>query len=131
MTTLLLTFVSATTTFDLPKGLLSALCYVESHHSPTAMHMDDGGSPSIGVCQLKLNTARLMGFKGTVEQLKNPKINIYYAAKYLKYQLSRYQNNTTKAVAAYNTGTYKTKPNGLVVNTRYVAMVQKAWKEKR
>lgn len=100
-------FASATNTFNLPPGLLSSLCYVESTHNINAIHMDDGGSPSLGLCQVKLKTAKWLGFSGSKEQLMNPSTNAHYAGLYLQYQIKRYHGNLTKAVIAYNRGNSK------------------------
>lgn len=83
--------------------LLSAICYVESKHDAGAYVAMDGNSPSYGICQIKLATARFMGFKGTAEQLMEPATNIYYAARYMAYQKRRY-NDRKKALSAYNAG---------------------------
>lgn len=90
--------------FGLPQGLLTSLCYVESGHKVSAVHKDDGGQDSLGLCQLHLTTARLMGFKGTRKQLMDPVVNMYYAAKYLAHQVKRYHGDLTSAVIAYNIG---------------------------
>lgn len=87
----------------LPEGLLESVCYVESNFKPSAIHYMDGKSNSYGLCQIKLKTAKSMGFKGSKEELLIPSINILYAAKYLKYQLNRY-HSISKAVIAYNRG---------------------------
>ena len=55
---------------------------------------------------VKLATARAMGFKGTEKQLSSPDTNIEYAAKYLAYQLKRYNGNYEKAIVSYNRGSY-------------------------
>lgn len=109
MDLLLLSILFTTTSaqFNLPPNLLSSLCYVESNHNIKAVHKDDGTTNSVGVCQVKLKTAKWLGFKGTESQLMDPKTNIYYSAKYLSLQLRRYHNNTTKAVIAYNIGNAK------------------------
>jgi soluble lytic murein transglycosylase-like protein len=44
-----------------------------------------------------------MGYRGTAKQLMNPKTNIKFAAKYLRYQMNRYQD-VKRAVVAYNIG---------------------------
>ncbi len=99
-------FVTTTGAFELPHGLLDSVCYVETKHDVSAYHPNDGGSPSIGVCQVKLSTARWMGYKGDAEGLQDPAVNVYYAGKYLKYQISRY-NSVERGVIAYNRGNAK------------------------
>lgn len=127
MTTLALLFAAATTTYHLPPGLLSALCHVESTHRINAVHHDDGRSDSLGVCQIKLETAKWLGFKGTREQLMKPEVNIKYAAIYLNRQLVRYSGDTPKAVASYNTGSFKPGATHFAVNQPYVDKVFKTW----
>lgn len=87
---------------------------------------NDKGSPTIGICGIKKTTANLMGFNGTENQLMNTEINIYYAAKYLKYQIDRYNYDYCKAVAAYNAGSFieSQKKLGFPKNLRYVKLVQ-------
>lgn len=107
---------------NLPKGLLGAICTVESANNPSAIHHNDGKGDSLGLCQIKLATARLVGFRGTRKQLMHPKTNALYAAKYLKHQISRYHGNYAKAVTAYNQGT--TYNHG---GSEYLAKVFTAW----
>ena len=118
MNVILSIIVTATTTFNLPTNLLMAVCYTESKLDPQAVHHDDGGSDSLGLCQIKLSTAQWLGFTGTREQLMNPETNAYYSAKYLKHQLLRYNNNITKAIIAYNRGSA-----GDLKSTEYSAKV--------
>jgi soluble lytic murein transglycosylase-like protein len=129
--TLILLFSATTSTFQLPPGLLSALCWVESNHNPKAIHKDDGSGNSVGICEIKLETAKLLGFKGTEQGLMDPKVNIYYAGKYLAKQIDRYNGDAIKGIAAYNAGTYRVNAKGLIMNRRYVAKVTKAWKDSR
>lgn len=132
MTTLLLAFASVTQTFDLPQGLLSSICFVESSHTPNAIHIDDNGSDSLGVCQIKHETAKWLGFNGTAKQLREDTfINTYYAGKYLKYHLTRYKNNVPKAVAAYNAGSCRFNLDRSIKNSKYVKRVFVAWNEGR
>ena len=121
-------FLLASQAFDLPPDLLRAVCYVESTHIATAYNPHDGGSASHGVCQVKFNTAKLLGFKGTAKQLQEAPANTFWAAAYLHYQLQRYHGDIIKATAAYNTGTYKTDQYGVPLNKRYVQKVLAAWK---
>ena len=136
LATLALIFSAATDQFNLPKGLLSALCYVESHHNISAVNKDDGDSESLGICQVKLETAQSLGFKGTRERLMGPRTNIHYAAKYLKQQLDRYDNSIYKAISAYNSGTYKASKKimhimsqQVSVNHKYVLKVWRRWEQ--
>lgn len=124
-------FLSVSQNYNLPPQLLSSLCYVESTHRVNAFHMDDGNSPSLGVCQIKLGTARLLGFKGTQERLMVPEINILYSGKYLHKQLRRYNQDLHKAIAAYNSGTWLVNEKGETKNRQYVQKVLKAWEEGR
>lgn len=129
MGTLILVFSMVTQTFNLPPGLLSAVCFVESRHKTHAINLDDGGSPSLGVCQIKLKTAQMLGFKGSALELQNAAPNVFYAGKYLRYQLNRYNGDVEKAIAAYNAGRHKEDTNGMTLNNKYVSRVLSSWSE--
>lgn len=124
-------FLSVTGTFSLPPGILSAVCWVESSHRINVVHKDDGKGSSLGTCQIKLPTARMLGFKGTEKELMIPKTNVYYGGRYLVRQLNRYEGDIVKAVAAYNSGTYRQTSNGQAKNQVYVSRVFKAWSTRR
>jgi len=109
----------AATVVQVPVDILIAICTVESGLNPQAYNKYDGKSPSYGLCQVKYDTAKWMGYKGDKRGLFNPDTNSLYAAKYLKYQLNRYQGNLVKAVSAYNRG------NANRANVRYVRKVFK------
>lgn len=115
-------FVITSLQFNLPQGLLSSICYVESGHNVNAIHRHDGKGNSMGLCQIKLSTAKLMGFKGTEKDLLKPEINAYYAGKYLSHQIKRYSGSINKAVIAYNIGSAKQ-----LTSTKYQARVFKQW----
>jgi soluble lytic murein transglycosylase-like protein len=106
--------------------LLYAVCAHESRDFTLDFALYDNGSPSYGVCQIKENTARMLGYKGKAMDLRNPHIGIKYAALYLKYQLDRYNNDWLQAVAAYNAGTYieSNKKLGCPKNLKYIKLVQ-------
>lgn len=128
---LALLFLAVSHVTDLPPGLLSSVCYVESHHNLAAIHRDDGGADSIGLCQLHLSTAMELGYRGTAFGLKDPQINAFWAGLYLSHQLHRYNGDATKAIAAYNSGTYRVDANGKPKNDKYVQKVFTAWEEGR
>lgn len=117
-----LLFVLFSNQYGLPPELLSSLCFVESRHKISAIHHDDGGSESLGLCQIKLNTAKSLGFRGTPNQLMEPKYNIKYAAKYLSHQIKRY-DSVKKGVIAYNRGNAKN-----LTSSRYQVKVFKEWR---
>lgn len=104
MEAIIVLFMMHSASHDLPPGLLQSLCYIESKHNIHAVHHDDGGTDSLGICQIKYKTAQSLGFKGTPQELMSPETNIKYAAKYLQYQYKRYGHSATKAVIAYNRG---------------------------
>lgn len=115
-------FLSTTIQLQLPPGLLSSICYIESKHVIQTIHHNDGGSDSIGICQIKLSTAQGLGFKGTAEELLEPKNNIYYAGKYLALNFKKY-HTATKAVIAYNQGHV-----GNAISTAYQLKVFEQWR---
>lgn len=84
--------------------ILYSVCKIESNLNPNVIVKNDGGSASYGLCQIKLNTAHHMGYRGTSANLLNPYINAIYAGKFLRYQLARYRGNLTYALVAYNAG---------------------------
>ena len=116
-------FIAATIKYGLPANLLSSICYVESKHLVTAIHKDDGGQDSLGICQIHASTARMMGFKGTNKQLMLPQNNIRLAAAYLAHQLKRYHGDVVSAVISYNRGSTKH-----LLTTSYSVKVIKQWR---
>ncbi len=127
----ILLFSVASQNSHLPPGLLSALCFVESSHNPNAVNLDDGKGSSLGMCQIKLATARTLGFNGTQAELMQPKTNIELAGKYLKKQLRRYNGDFKKGISAYNSGTCRIDSSGHIRNKQYVNKVLTAWIEGR
>jgi len=84
-------------------SLLLAICFTESNFRNVA---GDNGK-SIGICQIKLNTAKMLDKKVTETELWDPLLNGFYAAKYLKYQQDRYKGRKDAEYcikSAYNAG---------------------------
>lgn len=119
---IILAFHLVSQQLSIPDDLLSSVCYVESTHNIKAYHAHDGKGNSVGICQIKLSTARMLGFRGTERQLRNPETNIFYAGKYLQHNLIRY-NDISKAVIAYNQG-----HAGNLTSTIYSKKVLAHWK---
>ena len=119
----------AAMTVGLDPKLLSSLCYLESKHNPNAINRDDGNGDSIGMCQIKVATAKQFDKKATAKKLFNVEYNLKIAAQYLAYQIDRYDGNLRKAVLAYNAGSYierkKSKKQGLAVNESYFTKIMK------
>lgn len=85
----------------------------------------------MGACQIKLSTAKLMGYTGSESVLKKPGVNVYWAGRYLQYQLLRYNGDVIKAISAYNAGTHRVNAKGQVMNRRYLGKVLNAWSDGR
>lgn len=113
---------------DVPREILLALCWGESSFRSNVSHMDNG-SMSYGTCQVKLETAQWLdkvyhhAHKATAAKLENTKVNAFYAAKYLQYQLVRYDGDWTKAIDAYNAGSAQNTRPGK--KTKYIKKVEK------
>lgn len=107
-------------------ALLLAICTQESNLT-NAYVLHDGGSPSIGVCQIKYETAKMLGYKGKAQGLMDAKTNAKFAALYLKYQESRYGDDWVKLASSYNAGSYteSKKVVGCPRNLRYVKNIGK------
>lgn len=105
--------IRAADKFQIEPFLLISVCKVESRCTATAINKNDGTKKakamgikehSHGLFQIKLATAKMLGFEGTAAQLMNPEVNAHYAAKYLRHLMNRYHNDVPKAISAYNAG---------------------------
>lgn len=108
-------------------ALLVAICSHESLDFTRTYNSADAGSPSYGVCQVKENTARMLGFKGEAKELISTETNARWAARYIAYQSKRYgEEDWCKLTAAYNAGSYveSKRVPGKPRNLRYVRLVQ-------
>ncbi|NNE24914.1 MAG: transglycosylase SLT domain-containing protein [Rhizobiales bacterium] len=62
-----------------PYSLVDAVMWIESRYDPHAT----GGVGEIGLMQIRPPTARLLGFRGTLGELRRPRINIRLGTRYL------------------------------------------------
>lgn len=108
--------------------LLYSICSVESS-GRNVINYYDGKTHSYGMCQIKLETARMFNPNLTQADLMIPHKNIYYAAMYLKRQKKRYEKEWDCVVASYNAGSCFRKRNGQVVNNEYVKKVSKEYRK--
>jgi soluble lytic murein transglycosylase-like protein len=86
-------------------NLLAALCYQESRFK-YFYNMNDGGSPSLGPCQVKKITAKHVGL---YRDYMTSEDMIRVGALYLKENIDRC-GGIRPALAAYNTGKCIQKP---------------------
>jgi soluble lytic murein transglycosylase-like protein len=111
--------------------LVLAVANVESSKNGKAISRY--GETHYGLMQLKLGTARMMGFRGKPTELLNWKLNLRYGSKYLDSHLRRYQSKKA-AAAAYNAGTAFTCrkghgcTKGSFVNQDYVDRVMRKYR---
>src|ERR1035437_4966454 len=105
--------------------LLLAICTQETGLQ-NKITLQDGKTSSYGICQIKLGTARSMGYRGGPKGLMDPKTNANFRSLYVKFQLEKY-GDWCKATAAYNVGRYNEsqKSPGYPKNLKYVRKVQK------
>lgn len=112
---------------EVPRHVLLALCWNESSFRTDGVTHLDGSSFSYGICQVKLKTALFMDqvYKhkviATPERLETLHVNAFYAAKYLKYQLNKYNQNIHMAVDGYNKGV------AINIQSRYVKNFNKSY----
>lgn len=104
-------------------ALLYAMCSVESGLRSQIINPDDGGEDSIGLCQIKVGTARIFNKGVTKDVLLDPYMNAYFAALYLDKQINRYPGNIRCAIAAYNAGRCKKNEKGQLTNKAHVNKV--------
>lgn len=110
-------------TVGVPGHLLLAICTHESRLT-NVLVPHDVGSASYGLCQVKEDTAKMLGFDGLAKELMIPATNVKYAAMYLKMQLKRYNGSWCMATAAYNSGTYyPSEMPGKPKNIKYINQV--------
>lgn len=65
--------------FGLPPALVDAVMAVESRYNSAVVGMDG----EVGLMQVMLPTARMMGFTGTSAELATPDVNVHYGVRYL------------------------------------------------
>lgn len=84
----------------IPYRLARAVVQVESSFRAGVT----GGAGEIGLMQIKLATARGMGYKGSRKQLYNPATNLYWGMKYLGKAHRLAGGSTCGTILKYNAG---------------------------
>lgn len=84
-----------------PAELVHRVIMRESRYNPRAVH-----AGNYGMMQIKLQTARGLGYTGTAQGLLDPETNLTYAVKYLAGAYRVAGGNHNRAVAYYAGGYY-------------------------
>lgn len=84
-----------------PAELVHRVIMRESRYNPRAVH-----AGNYGMMQIKLQTARGLGYTGTAQGLLDPDTNLTYAVKYLAGAYQAAGGNHNRAVAYYAGGYY-------------------------
>ena len=96
----------------LPPAVARAVMEIESNFSPSA----SGGAGEIGLMQIMPGTARLLGFSGTMEELRVPETNIKLGVRYLAEAYSLAGGDVCTTVMKYRAGHGETRFSRLSVN---------------
>lgn len=92
----------AANTFNIDPTLLYSVCHTETKIR-NVVNKHDGGSPSYGLCQVKLKTAQQFYPWLKAKDLMDEYTNVMVAATYLKWQSDRFKC-PIKGISAYNAG---------------------------
>jgi soluble lytic murein transglycosylase-like protein len=85
----------------LPASLVERVIRRESGGNPRAVH-----AGNFGLMQIRLSTARAMGYSGSAAGLLDPQTNMTYALRYLAGAYRAAGGNESRAVALYSRGYY-------------------------
>lgn len=91
--------------FGLPPALVDAVMAVESRYDTAVVGMDG----EVGLMQVMLPTARMMGFTGTPAELATPEVNVHYGARYLAGAWRLAQGDLCTATMKYRAGHGETR----------------------
>jgi soluble lytic murein transglycosylase-like protein len=86
---------------SVPASLIHRVIMRESRYNPRAVSMGN-----YGLMQIRLGTARAMGYSGSAAGLLNAETNMTYAVKYLAGAYRAAKGNEALAVALYARGYY-------------------------
>ncbi|PSH69950.1 lytic transglycosylase [Phyllobacterium brassicacearum] len=104
--------------YGVPVALANAVISVESNYQPNTT----GSAGEIGLMQIKLETARGLGYTGSREALYNPDTNIRWGMEYLAGAHKLGNGTTCGTILRYNAGHGATRMNPVSAN--YCAKVK-------
>ncbi len=95
-----------------PARLVLAVMRVESSFNPHVVH-----AGNFGLMQIKPQTARGLGYRGSPRGLLDPATNLRYGVKYLALAWHKSRGNVCRALMGYQSGVYATHVSA--ANVRY------------
>ncbi len=104
--------------YDMPSALADAVMRVESNYNPRAA----GAAGEVGLMQVMPPTARMLGHKGTLEELADPETNIRLGVAYLGQAWKLAKGDICTAVMKYRAGHNETRFS--VLSVRYCVNVR-------
>ncbi|SDS38473.1 Transglycosylase SLT domain-containing protein [Bradyrhizobium canariense] len=84
----------------LPADIADAVVHVESNYDPSVI----GGVGEIGLMQIRPSTAAMLGFKGSLDELAKPEVNIHYGVIYLSKAWRLANGDLCRALMKYRAG---------------------------
>jgi soluble lytic murein transglycosylase-like protein len=105
-------------TYGVPVSLAHAVIRVESNYKAKTR----GRAGEIGLMQVKLQTARGMGYRGSAKGLYNPSTNLRYGMAYLGAARKLGGRSVCGTILKYNAGHYAKRMNP--VSARYCSKVK-------
>jgi soluble lytic murein transglycosylase-like protein len=90
---------------DLPYPLVDAVIWVESRYNPMAT----GGVGEIGLMQIRPSTAHMLGFRGSLSELREPANNIHIGTRYLAGAWRLAEGDICTTVMKYRAGHGETR----------------------
>lgn len=108
-----------------PETLVHRVIVRESRYQPHLV----GRGGTIGLMQIKLATARGLGYTGDAEGLRDPNTNLTYAVKYLAGAYRAANGDANRAVGYYAGGYYFAAKRQRLAGSRHehATRVDRAW----
>ncbi len=103
-------------------GVSSSLAHAVVRHESNFQPNVRGRAGEIGLMQIKLSTARGLGYTGTAQGLYNPSTNIQFGMKYLAMAKKLGGGSTCGTILKYNAGHGATRMNP--TSAKYCSSVQ-------
>jgi soluble lytic murein transglycosylase-like protein len=101
-----------------PEALVHRVIVRESRYQPALV----GRGGTIGLMQIKLATARSLGYTGDAAGLRDPNTNLTYAVKYLAGAYRAANGDHNRAIAYYASGYYEAAKRQRLERARHPAL---------